>query len=96
MSQIKLIMRELFNTHYRGIDNTPTQEEIINPTILSIQPHIVSRTNHHHCQQFRISPAFESETKSKRNSTVKTNGIHFERMGITFVLEYHQSHDNKY
>ena len=56
---------ELFNTHYHGIDDTPTQETYHE---LNVTPN---------ANGFNCIP-HKSELISKRDSTVKVDDIHFE------------------
>ena len=59
---------ELFNTHYHGIDDTPTQEAYHG---LNVTPN----ANGFNCKSESKS---KSKSKSKRDSTVKVDDIHFE------------------
>ena len=62
--RVVLAGSELFNTHYRGIDDTPTQEAYHGLNV-------TSNANEFNCNLHK------SESKLKRDSTVKMDGVYF-------------------
>ena len=61
---------ELYNTHYYGVDDTPTQETYHTPN-----------TNKFNCNPHKY------ESKLKRDSMVKVDGIHFEATKLNWSWE---------
>ena len=63
---------KLFNTHYRGIDDTPTQEAYHG---LNITPNANGFNHNLH----------KLESKLKRDSTVKMDSVYFESYSMETV-----------